>query len=77
MKAFLIEMAKSLAVIFALTAFFGIAYQDRIWQPHYPVARAYNSHWQDNVNKKSMVCYQKMATIPEVKSCMFKLGAFI
>lgn len=81
MKAYIIGMLESLGVIAMLAIFIGIAYQDRIWPIHYPtkptIARAYNDHWQKRNDLKMAICYQKMATIPEVKNCMLKLGAFI
>lgn len=80
MKIFLKDLAESLGVLALLAIFCGIAYQDKIWPPAKvaaPVFRPYNGHWQSNIDKKMMICYQKMATIPEVKHCLHVYGAFI
>lgn len=81
MRDFITDMLQSCLVIAMLAIFVGVAYQDQIWPPPAktaaPVFRPYNAHWQKRNDDKMVYCYQKMATIPEVKSCMFKLGAFI
>jgi len=40
-------------------------------------ARAYNAHWQERVNLHIAVCYQREATIPEVKRCLMNRKVFI